>query len=79
MPDRSAPSQHRGAVCKKCEAVKRHIITERHLDGAHFERIVRDANPQMILRKKFGAVNWEPGVWKRVLVCRKCATATPHK
>ena len=64
MSYRSAPSQHRGAVCKTCEAVTHHIITKRHLNGAHFERIVRLQN----------------GITKyaEALVCMKCATATPH-
>jgi hypothetical protein len=69
MSYRSAPSQHKVAVCKTCEGgtVTRHIVTERHWDGAHFERIVRLQN----------------GVTKyaKALICLKCATATnlmPH-
>jgi len=64
MSYRSAPSQHRVAVCKTCEEVTHHIVTERHRDDAHFERIVHLQN----------------GITKhtRALVCMTCATATPH-
>jgi len=69
MSYRSAPSQHRGAVCKTCEAVTHHIITKRHMEDAHFERIVRNAN----------LPTWEDITkYAEALVCLKCATATPH-
>lgn len=67
MPNRSTPSQHKVAVCNKCEAATHHIVTQRHLDGAHFERIVKNNNPW------YGRWTFGPA-----LVCLKCATATPH-